>query len=206
MVHRKMVFERACTAIGSVCMEWASLELMLEEFAAILSLVKEKKIEEIVFGNSDIKSKILVVKGLVVARNLDKEWTAACIKYLDYLDNNLRPQRNNIVHSHWIIPNKKLTRTMRKTKLKRPQAYQLRLETVEETNMTPKQISKFADVLRNAWSEQFFLLCYAIDWDDPEIETPRELSYSRYLHLVGGARLLRRFLSKPKLPLQSSPR
>jgi hypothetical protein len=184
-------FDKVAQELGHICIYWAWLEQALDELIIELSHLEPGDIGRSVTANADIRSKISMIKALAFLRKPSGAWFSYTQEMLDLIDNNLRPRRNLFVHSSWHTPKGVLTRISRKTRLRRPQAFQLTLTTEEKTPIKLTDIRRIKVDIVVALRFLVFLLS-SIMREGGECES----SFARYpkqhlLRLGGAVRRLR---------------
>jgi hypothetical protein len=96
------------------------LDSVLDDLIIDLTPLDHNGVDDIVCGNIDFREKIQILKGLAFVRSASEDWRRIMVEILDLIDNDLRNQRNTIIHSRWIHPVGKrspIART-KKTKLR----------------------------------------------------------------------------------------
>jgi hypothetical protein len=109
--------------LGQISVRWAWIEQSIDELIAELTLL-EPEIARSITNNATIRPKIQMLKALAHLKKPSEEWSEFLISTLDYLDNVLRPYRNNYVHGGWYAPKRRQILRIRKTRIKKPQALQ----------------------------------------------------------------------------------
>jgi hypothetical protein len=127
---------RHISALGHICVEWASLEGTVDIVLACLIPLPMDDAARCITANADIRDKIQMIKGLAIARHVS--WAEDLTSVIDLVDNVLRPQRNRYIHDSWISLKKGNPRQFQRAmKIKRPQARQpLQLTTVHVSERT----------------------------------------------------------------------
>lgn len=146
-------FDKVALALGHVCIEWGRLEQGLDEFIDLLAPLETGDVSRSITSSLDIRSKIQTIKALAYLRKHSDEWFADMSLILDYIDNNLRPRRNQYVHAGWFLPKEGLIRRKHQIKFTRPQSFQLTLQTQVNSRTQIREINQLAREL----SDLFFL-------------------------------------------------
>jgi hypothetical protein len=123
--------ESLTRAIGYVCVFWAWLEDDIGEMILDLApldkrTLTKKEIEQIrdvILVDTDIRTKIKILRAVAFIRKWEKSWFAQVDKVLNKIDNDIRPRRNRVVHGMWFAPKGRLERQGKFARLKRPQAF-----------------------------------------------------------------------------------
>jgi hypothetical protein len=167
--------ERATQAIGYVCVFWAWLEDHIGEMILDLAPFDKAKItdreikqlRDVIFVDSDIRSKIKILRAVAFIRKFDADttWFAQMDKLLNKIDNELRPQRNRIIHGQWFAPKpRRLERRSKHAKLKRPQSFaKMELSTEERV---PVKMREIWSLSRSLIAAQFKLAQLGIRHDE----------------------------------------
>lgn len=71
------------------------------------------------------------------------------IRALKEIDNEMRPERNRLVHDVWIQNAEKFVRRTYKTILRKPQAFKLELLTKEEKEYTAQEVWDFQQRIKD---------------------------------------------------------
>lgn len=121
--------DQAAPIIGHICMEWGRLEHSLTEFIDLLTPLEAGDVSRSITVGMDVRAKVQTIRALSYLRKPSDKWFENMTLYLDYIDNDLRPRRNRIIHDTWYVPSGRLSRTTRQIKFQRPQAFQLVLKT-----------------------------------------------------------------------------
>jgi hypothetical protein len=109
--------------LGQICIRWAWIEQSIDDLIAELVHLNPD-LGRSITNNADIRAKIKMLKALAHLKKPSEEWHEFMVETLDYIDNILRLYRNNYVHAGWYAPNRKRILRVRKTRIKRPQAFQ----------------------------------------------------------------------------------
>ena len=111
--------------------------------------------------------------------NQNQEWFDCVVEVIDKIDNDLRPKRNQFIHASWYSPGGRATRKRTKTKLHRPQSFQLTLSTQESIPIKIGDARKLRKELLVAVKSIMFLALYFHD--------PPKHNYSarKYLRVMG---------------------
>jgi len=130
-------FEEHATAIGYICLYWAHLEQVLNAMLELLIPMHDRDVSRCLTSNIDFREKIQVAIGLGYMRKAREDWFDALQKQLNYIDNDLRPERNRTIHDTWDWRGPEIIRRQYATKLSRPQARQPQVLTVEIAKPVP---------------------------------------------------------------------
>lgn len=140
-------------AIGHLCVWWAQVERFVDLLvAASLDLEPMSDKANCITANADFKGKITMVRTLALIkvgtkRQLSRNWYAKLDTALTLIDSNFRLKRNRFVHDIWqACPEHKephtpiAIKTHCRTKIERPQSFQLRLTTSESAQVSDDEI------------------------------------------------------------------
>lgn len=128
-------------AIGWLCIKWAHIELMLNQFIILLTPIYDEDIQKSLTSNMSMSDKIKVVDALTFIRRPSDGAHEAVRSLLNMIDNELRPERNKCVHDFWGVGAEGAIRTHEKSKIKKPQANQpLELITHETVLVSSDEI------------------------------------------------------------------
>ena len=144
-------YDKIALQLGHITIEWGHLERMLDDLIVELGRLDETHVAQIITGNSDIRSKIQMAKGLSFIRKSNEDWFIATIGLLDIIDNDLRPRRNEVTHGRWQMPKGQIHRVTYKTKLLKPQSFQQILETEQRVPIKVSQLKTLRKRIRSAW-------------------------------------------------------
>jgi hypothetical protein len=188
LVEGSPLLDKAAVEVGHITFEWARLESVIGELMThLLGINASNQEAHILDGNMDIREKIHATKGLAFLRHFDKHWLNATLALLDHVDNNLRVRRNAIIHAEWFTPRgRTLSRRTRKTKILRPQSFQLALETEQHLPVKIAELRRLRLDLQETWLGMLPVLWYMSDGDGLiSPDTSPTLSWRRYLRFAG---------------------
>lgn len=188
-------FDKVAVELGHITIEWGRLERLLDEVIQDLARLDERQVMQAFAGNTDIRSKIQILRALSYIRNPCPEWFSIMIATLDKIDNDIRVRRNAAVHSGWYAPRGRLQRTTNKTKLIKPESFKLILETEQKVPVKLKELRKLKEDLLNIQMIMYFLTWYAMRGDCPSDEELEGFTFTVYLRLAGyGIHIIKRHL------------
>lgn len=146
-------FDRVALELGHISMEWGRLERALDEIIELLVPLDAAQIQinQSLTGNIDVRGKIQIVRALAFLKHKDKEWLETILDLMDKIDNDLRVKRNAVIHAGWYGSKRQFWRHTKKTKLLKPKAFSLILET-EQTIHIP--ISRLRQLRVDLWLSQ----------------------------------------------------
>lgn len=199
------LMEKAALELGHIAMHWAWIEDGLNQLVGELAHLDEPDVRNAICGNTDLRGKIQMAKGLAFIRKPTDDWLEATLGILDYIDNDLRVRRNNFTHAGWFAPKGRLIRKTQRTKLLKPQAFKLKLETEQLIPVKLAELRRLKTDLDNVWIDLFVIHVFIMPgtpW--ARGETPPPKSFRQYLRLQGYGTRLRYERSKRKHRPQSS--
>jgi len=130
---------RTAEALGWLVMAWGSLER--DAGTLLLALIGTKFVYEIT-GNIDFREKLSIIKSIAFETTPSEEWFGNLDKIIIEIDQNLRPERNRMIHDLWIHHYDKTQPMVRfglTPKIRRPQARQ-RIQTRDILPISPEEI------------------------------------------------------------------
>lgn len=138
--YRMKQLDRLTGALGHVCVFWAWLEKTLDDLILDLAPLNDHKLtktqieqlRDVLLLDTDIRTKIKIVRSVAFICRWDDTWFAKLDKILNRIDNVLRPKRNRVIHGHWGVPKKSLERVSKQAKLYRPQSFTKQVLTTRE--------------------------------------------------------------------------
>lgn len=200
-------FGKVAGALGHITIEWSRIERMLDDLIIELARLDGDQVGPVVTGNIDIRSKIQMAKGLAFIRKPNDEWLVETIKTLDHVDNVLRPRRNDLIHAQWGMPNNKLIKITSKTKIRKPQSFQVEMESRQEITVSVKELALFRTELEFYWMRILFISLSIMRQERAGGSNPlRSISLQELLHQARLDTLPRYVRSKPRSQQKSSRR
>jgi hypothetical protein len=180
------LMDAAALELGRITMEWARLEGAVNEAIGLLAPLEEGSVTEVVIGNADMRGKVQMMRGLAFIRKRDDTWFDDVNYVLSIIDNDLRVRRNEFIHAEWFIPKRKLELKTFKTKLKRPQAFMMELETQQNIPITMREMRRLTKDMQTAWFSMLTHIFYVVNvvWETPSDHKPA-LTYKEYLWAAG---------------------
>jgi hypothetical protein len=112
-------------ALGFLVMLWGRLEELIN--VGVLRLLRVRRVRYELVGHIDFREKIQIVKSVAFTLAPGTAWFDDIEKHLNFIDNELRPERNRMIHDLWWMQHKTHTSMVRfgsSPKLKRPQSRQ----------------------------------------------------------------------------------
>jgi hypothetical protein len=171
--------------LGYVIIQWSRLDRVIDEFIEELARLDAPHVSHAITGNLDTKSKIQVAKALAFLRKPGPEWFTMTLSALDTIDNDLRNRRNDVIHAQWITPRGRIHKLTKKTKLKRPQSFQLILETEQRLPVKIKELRLLKKDIEKTWYRLLMLLIYINRPKDGDIYPFQKISFLQYSRQAG---------------------
>jgi len=88
--------------IGRLCMYWSELEMVIATLLAKLLTIEETVPKNIVIGALDFRGKLFALLPIAFHRKPSEAWYESLEDTVNLIDNQLRPERNRIIHDYWI--------------------------------------------------------------------------------------------------------
>src|SRR5262249_2079783 len=104
----KMVASRAqslrahANLIGRMCIAWSSLEMDLAVLLSTLAEISDPKTKNVLIGLLDMPEKVRACLALGFALKPNDVWFDRLQKALRQTSDQLRPERNRMVHDTWL--------------------------------------------------------------------------------------------------------
>jgi hypothetical protein len=169
------MLNKAAHHLGLVTIHWGWLEDTIDSIIVKFAPLEEGDFSRSITANAELRSKIQMARALAFLRKPSGDWFDEVLRTLDKIDNDLRPRRNNCIHGGWYAPKGRLIRRVQKTKLKRPQAFQLVLSTSEVLPFRISDLRKLDRDIISAFSYLIALMAYDTDFSSEGI------SFQQYL-------------------------
>jgi len=151
-------------AIGYVCIHWAHMELEIDGWLSCLTPLEPAPVNDIVISEIDFRAKLTIIKNLAHVRAHNRKWFKSVKVLLDHINNDLRPERNRMVHDLWLVKGyeDQPGRMTRGAKLsKEPPAGDFKLTT---NPMAPMPVSDIIDLLAQIVAAQAILFNLRGQW------------------------------------------
>lgn len=101
--HQDERMEGHQRAIGRLCGEWADLEIAVAEFFIFASGMPQDNFSKGICSAISFRDLIAASKVAAAVRFHCDPWIGSAKSELDYIDNQLRNERNRLVHDTWSI-------------------------------------------------------------------------------------------------------
>lgn len=88
--------------IGRMCVYWSELERSVSVFVYVMLKIEDRISSNVVAGALDFRAKLHVALPLAFDRKPSDQWYKDVEQTINIIDNNLRPERNRIIHDTWV--------------------------------------------------------------------------------------------------------
>ena len=132
MAEERSPYEDIAAAIGDVCMWWSNIEHEIHDLVLHLAMCLDPVFEKqgpfdvlhFTLSHMDVRQLIATAKSL--ATHVYDEHSPAFYEraeiILNFVDNDLRPERNRYVHDLWAVEGATISRSRLEPKIHRPQS------------------------------------------------------------------------------------
>jgi hypothetical protein len=152
-------YERLSKAIGDVCIYWSHIEDHVHGLILHLAMYQDdafekKPVYQILHGvvcQLDLRQKISAAK--VLAHNVTQptDFYERAESLLNYVDNELRPERNRYVHDLWEYQDGRIVRNSMNPRVIKPQSRMREVRLISEKEFASvDEITAFAEKLFDA--------------------------------------------------------
>jgi hypothetical protein len=93
---------KVANRLGRLCMSWSHLELDLTLLLHSLMGVSDPTVNNTILGVMGLREKIQALHTIGFKRAPSRQWYDSLSKTLTMIDNDLRPERNRMIHDFWI--------------------------------------------------------------------------------------------------------
>ena len=93
---------KVANRLGRLCMSWSHLELDLTLLLHRLMRISDPTVNNTILGVMGLREKIQALHTIGFKRAPSPDWYASLSKVLNMIDNELRPERNRMIHDFWI--------------------------------------------------------------------------------------------------------
>jgi len=88
-------------AIGHLCIAWSSLESLTDLFLTVLLKMGRPDVNSAVIHNADTREKWQMIISVGFLKQINTDWYGRLLSLMNHIDNDLRPERNRMVHDRW---------------------------------------------------------------------------------------------------------
>ena len=113
--------------IGYLCVTWSRLEGTVDALLSVLMNLDDINASAAVIYNMDFRDKLKAARALGYLNKPTDDWYAELEKLINEIDNDLRPERNRMVHDICIDSGDEIFRIANHAKVVREQARKLKL-------------------------------------------------------------------------------
>lgn len=126
---KEFPFSEHAHAIGHLCIQWSFLENSLGLMLAILAGLKDPQTRPAIIHNTNMRDKVQMLKsvGFLVRHNDD--WYERLRSVLIKIDDDLRNDRNRMIHDQWTSDREDVVRVTQMAKIIKEQARQYAFRT-----------------------------------------------------------------------------
>ncbi|MEH2565536.1 hypothetical protein [Bradyrhizobium sp. AZCC 2289] len=191
--------ERMAAEIGYVCIHWAWLENMIDFLIAHLAGIKDEEAWHAITGNLDLRQKTQILRALFFLRKgKNEDWYDYAVEMLNFIDNDLRPRRNHLVHASLYGSGWDLKHEKKIIKITKPQAFQkAELKTLD---VRPAKIAEARKLQKEIFQYAGFCgLIYGFSLH-ADVAERQGVSFQQFLRQAKSSGRLKHKRSKPKRP------
>lgn len=163
--------QRWYAAIGKACTLWSDIEWFLENICSALAPFHSHDFEndrvKFVLSQSilhmDIRNRVAFAKVLLNGAMVPTQISTPLEKLLNQIDNEMRSERNRMVHDEWLISEQWAMRSQIKPKIINTQSRTRELTmTTDKRYETIEELEDFTNTLQNA-IDQIIKFCIALE-------------------------------------------
>ncbi len=126
--------------LGYLCLAWSWLELEINAMLCTLMQPSDLETAASVVNNMDMRDKVKALLAVGFVKKPSDDWYTELKTLVDQIDNDLRPQRNRMVHDSWHNAGDEAFRLTTYAKVSYVQARELALHFGEGKLTTPVDI------------------------------------------------------------------
>lgn len=128
--------------IGRMCLYWSELEMDVSLFLMDLLNIEDVTSKNAVLGALDFRTKLELLLPMAFKRKPSDAWYVEVEKVVNHIANDLRSERNRIIHDSWIeMPGMNDPHRMRlQAKVVNVQARTKKLQLADYKAFTPKDV------------------------------------------------------------------
>lgn len=115
-------------AIGYLCIIWSWLELSVNALLCTLAEMDTFDASAALVQNMSFRDKLAALRTLGFVRKPSDEWYSNLESAVNEIDNDLRPERNRMVHDSWHPGEDDMLRVTHSAKVIREQAHKMALQ------------------------------------------------------------------------------
>lgn len=128
--------------IGRMCLYWSELEMEVSLALDQLSAVQDRVVRNVFVGAIDFRAKLHALLPIAFDKRINDLWYENIEALVNHIDNDLRPERNRIIHDSWIeMPGRDEPHRMRIFgKVVKPQSRTRELRLADFRPFMPKDV------------------------------------------------------------------
>lgn len=169
-VYRRTVKNRSVehriysNRIGRLCTAWGHLELDVTMLLDALTALKDPVPKNTILSLMDFREKLQAVKVIGYDKKPNKIWYEKLASTVNKIENELRPERNRMIHDFWLLMPKRenpdqreMQRANFRPKIEKPKPFQTKISLASYEVIKPDDISKLTKDIEDA-SVSFLVL------------------------------------------------
>ena len=170
--YHQPALDKYALELGYVSIYWAKVERGLDRLIETLTPLPRGHVAEAITGNADLRSKLQMIRALAFVRRPADGFFEYVLGLLDYIDNDIRPRRNDHIHGGvFRSADGRTVRRLQRTKLRRPQSFQIELSTLEEVPARIRDMRQLcSDLQRVSWALMELDLSLSLDEMEARID------------------------------------
>jgi hypothetical protein len=104
--RRERELKKHSAQIGRLCTLWSSLEFDIAVFLTVVAPFDDPAVKNVLMGSMDFRSKVHALLAIGFKKKPYDTWYDDLAGAINKIDNELRPERNRMVHDFWYtVPN-----------------------------------------------------------------------------------------------------
>ena len=112
-------------AIGHLCLQWNFVEHTSDIFLSFLANLDDTEIRAAIINNADARDKWRMIDAVGFIKRPNDDWYRRLKEVINRINNELRPERNRMVHDRWISLKDEIVRLTPMGKIIKEQSRQL---------------------------------------------------------------------------------
>lgn len=145
------VMDQYAIEIGRLCMAWADLETAIGILMVDLLEPAHVAAQMALMTNMDIRDRIATTLPLALVSKPDDRWFSVLQSCLNRINNDIRNERNRMVHDSWVqLRDRTMARFRPNASVIRPQSRTLSLTTGE---IVPVAVAEIATLVQRVTAE-----------------------------------------------------
>lgn len=127
-------------ALGHLVMVYSGLERTVSSILGTL-LKLSFPAGHAVLGNIELPKAITIIRAYGFTRRPNEDWYARLEKVMNHVENDLRPERNRMIHATWAVAGTDMIRVSPRVKVIRPQAGEPRELSKDQPSISVSDIN-----------------------------------------------------------------